>query len=109
MHAVIETGGKQYRVAVGDTLKVERLVSPEGQKGVEFPVLLIEKDQEVQFGTPHLKGAKVLAEVVEEKKAKKILAYKYKRRKGYDKQFGHRQILTTVKITEIKAGQDHGS
>ena len=103
MHAVIETGGKQYRVAVGDTLQVERLTAPKGTP-VEFPVLLVEGDQQIQVGRPILEGAKVLADVVSEEKDKKIIVYRYKRRKGYDKKRGHRQVLTTVKITDIKVG-----
>ena len=101
MHAMIETGGKQYRVSVGDAIEVEKLVSPVGEK-VRFSVLLIENDNTVKVGHPVLEGAEVAGEVVLHKKGPKLIAYTYRRRKGSERKVGHRQPLTVVRITDIK-------
>jgi large subunit ribosomal protein L21 len=101
MNAVIETGGKQYRVAVGDKIEVERLASGPGEK-VKFPVLLIENGENVKVGRPTVEGAVVTAEVVAQRKGPKLIAYTYRRRKGSERKVGHRQPLTLVKITDIK-------
>jgi len=100
-YAVIRTGGKQYRVEPGTLLRVERL---DGEVGgtVEFPdVLLRADDESVRVGTPIVEGAIVRATVVEQGRAKKILVYKKKRRKNYRRRRGHRQYITTVRVTEI--------
>ncbi len=101
MHAIIETGSKQYRVTLGDTIFIEKLASAEGEK-VTFPVLLLEGDAEVKVGRPVVDGAVVTGEIIDQKKDKKILAYVYRKRKGSERKIGHRQPLTVVKITDIK-------
>ncbi|HHK67284.1 50S ribosomal protein L21 [Candidatus Acetothermia bacterium] len=101
MYAVIETGGKQYRVEEGMLLKHERLngVKP-GEDIVFDKVLLVVKDEEVRVGTPYLDGVKVKGEIRTEGRDDKILVYKYKSKKGYRRSKGHRQPFMT---TEIKA------
>ena len=99
MYAVIATGGKQYRVQPGETIRVEKLEA-EGQ--VTFDeVLLIADGTEVKVGTPTLPGVKVTGEIVETGRGEKLLIYKYRRRKGYRRKTGHRQPFTAVKITGI--------
>jgi large subunit ribosomal protein L21 len=103
MYAVLETGSKQYRVAAGDTLQVERL-SVEAGKPVTFDrVLMVNNDGKVTVGSPTVASASVVADVVEHIRGEKKLTFKMKRRKGYHKSIGHRQELTVVKIKEIKA------
>ena len=103
MYAVIETGGKQYRVAPGDSLEVERL-SAEAGKTVTFDrVLLVSNDGKTSIGAPVVAKATVVADVVEHLRGEKKIAFKMKRRKGYHKTIGHRQELTVVKITAINA------
>ncbi len=99
MYAVIKTGGKQYKVAEGQTLKVEKLPAEVGEK-VEFPVLMVVKDDQISLGGPFLAG-KVHAEVVSHGRGEKILVIKMRRRKHHRKQMGHRQDFTEVKVTEI--------
>jgi large subunit ribosomal protein L21 len=102
MEAVIATGGKQYRVAPGQVIKVERLGQTKGT-AVEFrDVLLVTQDGQVTVEPKALKSAKVTGEVVEEKKGAKVLVVKFKRRKNYRRKRGHRQILTAVRITKIE-------
>lgn len=102
MYAVILTGSKQYKVAVGDTVEIERLAQ-EPNDEVEFDqVLLVAKDGDVKIGTPYLEGAKVLGKVVEQSRADKIEIIKFRRRKHSMKRQGHRQYITSVKITDIK-------
>ncbi|ASK35085.1 50S ribosomal protein L21 [Alloalcanivorax mobilis] len=102
MYAVIKTGGKQYRVEEGDTLRVEKLEVATGES-VDFDqVLLVADGDNVQVGQPLLAGAKVTAEVVEQGRHKKIKIVKFRRRKHYRKQQGHRQWYTAVKITGIQ-------
>ncbi len=103
MYAVLETGGKQYRVAAGDTLEIERLAADAGQTFTFDRVLLVNKDGQVAVGAPTVSGAKVLADVVEHIRGDKKVIWKMKRRKGYHKKQGHRQELTVVKIKEIAA------
>jgi large subunit ribosomal protein L21 len=103
MYAVIETGGKQYRVTAGDTLEVERLTSEAGQTFTFDRVLLTSNDGKVALGAPTVKDATVTADIVEHKRGPKTIAFKMKRRKGYHRTVGHRQELTVVKINEIKA------
>ncbi len=103
MYAVLETGSKQYRVATGDTLEIERLAVEAGQPVTFDRVLLVNHDGKVSVGTPTIGGASVVADVVEHKRGEKKLTFKMKRRKGYHKTIGHRQELTVVKIKEIKA------
>lgn len=102
MYAVMLTGSKQYKVQIGDTIEIEKLTQEPGDK-VEFEqVLLIAKGGDVKVGTPYLEGAKVLAEVVQQSRAKKIEIIKFRRRKHSMKKMGHRQYITSVKITGIK-------
>ncbi len=102
MYAVLETGSKQYRVAAGDTLEIERLAVEAGKPFTFDRVLLVNNDGKLSVGTPTVSGASVLADVVAHKRGEKKLTFKMKRRKGYHKTIGHRQELTVVKITEIK-------
>ena len=101
MYAVLETGSKQYRVAAGDTLEIERLESAAGQTVLFERVLLVNNEGKVSVGAPTVPGAVVAADVVAHKRGEKKLTFKMKRRKGYHKSIGHRQELTVVKITSI--------
>ena len=105
MSAVIATGGKQYRVQPGETIKIEKLDGVADQGAVEFDqVLLVADGGDVKVGAPTLAGAKVTGEVVVSVgKGEKLLIYKYRRRKGYRRKNGHRQLFTAVKITNITA------
>jgi large subunit ribosomal protein L21 len=102
-YAVIHTGGKQYRVAEGDVLDVEKLDLEAGTETQFSEILLVAGDQGVTVGAPYVSGASVTAEVVDQTKAPKVIAFKYKRRKGYHRTVGHRRQLTKLKITAIKA------
>lgn len=102
MYAIIETGGKQYRVSEGDVIKVEKL-NTEGDSVTFDKVAMIADGENTSFGTPFLSAAKVTADVVETAKGKKILVFKMKPRKGFRKLRGHRQQYTQVKITNISA------
>jgi large subunit ribosomal protein L21 len=102
MYAVIETGGKQYRVTAGDTLEVERLPIEAGQTATFDRVLLVNNDGKLAVGAPVVANAAVVADVVEHKRGEKKLTFKMRRREGYHKTIGHRQELTVVKIKEIK-------
>lgn len=103
MYAVIKTGGKQYKVTEGMSLKVEKLEGDVGAKLSLEGVLLVGGDGAPQIGTPLVSGASVAAEIVRQAKDKKVLVYKKKRRKGYEKKYGHRQQYTELKITKINA------
>lgn len=104
MYAVIKTGGKQYRVAKGQTLKVEQL-SVEPGEAIDFEqVLMIADGDAITVGTPFIEGGKVSAEVKTHGRGEKIDVIKFKRRKQYKKQMGHRQNYTEVKVTGISAG-----
>ena len=102
MYAVLETGGKQYRVAAGDTLEIERVTAEAGEAFTFDRVLLVNNDGIVTIGAPTVAAASVVADVVEHKRGPKLIAFKMKRRKGYHRTVGHRQELTVVKIKEIK-------
>jgi large subunit ribosomal protein L21 len=104
MYAVIETGGKQYKVTEGMLLKVEKLDVPEGESLEINKVLLINKDGNLIVGTPYLENASVKATVIETKKDKKILVFKKKPRKGFKRLRGHRQYYTKLKIETINYG-----
>src|SRR5262249_39684727 len=102
MEAVIRTGGKQYRVAPGQVITVERLGQSKGSP-VEFDrVLLVNQDGQVTVDPKALSSARVTGEVVSEKKGAKVLVVKFKRRKNYRRHRGHRQILSAVRITKIE-------
>jgi large subunit ribosomal protein L21 len=101
MYAVIKTGGKQYRVAQDDVLTVERLAG-DAEQTIEFSdVLMVGEGDNVRVGSPTVAGAKVVAQVVEQTRGPKLIAFKKRRRKSSRRKRGHRQDLTKVKITEI--------
>ncbi|KRQ88153.1 50S ribosomal protein L21 [Caloramator mitchellensis] len=103
MYALIMTGGKQYRVSEGDVVFVEKLFA-DVDSTVEFnEVLAVSKDGKLVVGAPYVEGAKVTAKVVKHGKAKKIIVFKYKRKKDYRRKQGHRQPYTQVKIEKIEA------
>ena len=102
MYAVLETGSKQYRVAAGDRLEVERLSVEAGQPVTFDRVLLVSNDGKITIGSPTVANAAVTADVVEHIRGEKKIAFKMKRRKGYHRTVGHRQELTVLKIKEIK-------
>jgi len=103
-YAIIRTGGRQFRVAEGDTLDVDLLDVEPGKTATFGDVLLFAKGKDVTHGNPLISGAKVTAEVLEQRKDKKVIAFKYRRRKGYHRTVGHRRKLTRVKIKSINLG-----
>jgi len=108
-YAIIRTGGRQFRVAEGDTLDVDLLDVEPGKTATFGEVLLFADGKDVTRGNPLVSGAKVTAEVVEQRKDKKIVAFKYKRRKGYHRTVGHRRKLTRIKIKSINVGAKKAS
>lgn len=103
MYAIVRTGGKQYKVSEGDVVKVEYL---EGEPGAEVTIddiLMVGKEDDTVIGTPKVDNAKVIGEIVEQGKNKKILVSTYKKRKGFEKRKGHRQMFTRLKIKQIVA------
>ena len=100
-YAIIKTGGRQYRVAEGDTIDVDLLDAEVGKTTTFGDVLLHADGDRLTHGNPLISGAKVTAEVVEQRKDKKVVAFKFKRRKGYHRTVGHRRKLTRVKIKSI--------
>ena len=102
MYAVLKTGGKQYRVSQGDRIRVEKLDGDIGTS-LEFDDVLMIGGDKVVVGTPNVEGAKVTAEITGQDKAKKVIVFKMKRRKGYRRKQGHRQPYTDLKITGINA------
>ena len=102
MYAVLETGGKQYRVAPGETLEVDRLEAEPGKPVTLDRVLLVSGEGNLSIGAPTVANASVVADVVEHFRGDKKIAFKMKRRKGYHKTIGHRQEMTRIKISEIK-------
>ncbi len=103
MYAIIRTGGKQYQVAAGDQLRVEKLAGEVGDTVEIDDVLLVADGDDVKIGQPVVDGAKVTAQIVEQGKDKKIIVFKKKRRKGYKVKKGHRQPYTALAIKEISA------
>jgi large subunit ribosomal protein L21 len=99
-YAIIQTGGKQYRVAEGDLIDVEKL-DLEAGADTTLDVLLFADGDNVQLGSPLVSGAAVTAEVVDQHKGEKVIAFKFKRRKGYHRTVGHRRQLTKLKIKSI--------
>lgn len=104
MYAVISTGGKQYRVAEGQTVRVEKVPGDVGTPVSFDRVLMLSDGQVVKVGQPIVQGASVSGRIVEQGKAKKIIVFKFKRRKRYRKKRGHRQHFTALKIDKILAG-----
>jgi large subunit ribosomal protein L21 len=103
MYAIIETGGKQYNVKVGQTISVEKLDNNPGDKYTFDKVLLISGDGELKAGKPYVSGATVSASVLAQGKEKKVVVYKYKAKKGFHKKKGHRQPFTSLRIEAINA------
>ena len=101
MYAIIRTGGKQYQVAAGDTLKVERVQGEVGDTIEINDVLLVADGDNVTVGQPVIEGARVTAKITEQGRAKKILVFKKKKRKGYQVKNGHRQQYTALTIEEV--------
>jgi large subunit ribosomal protein L21 len=103
-YAIIKTGGRQYRVAEGDTIDVDLLDFDAGNAATFGEVLMFADGDKLTYGDPLISGAKVTGEVVEQRKDKKVIAFKFKRRKGYHRTVGHRRKLTRVKIKSISVG-----
>jgi len=108
MLAVVEINKKQYLVEKGDTLQVQRL-KDQKDKATFDKVLLLADAKKIKIGTPYVDKAKVEAQIMEEKKGKKVIVYKYKRRKKYRIKRGHRQIYTAIKITRIATSPSQSS
>lgn len=102
MYAIIESCGKQYKVAEGDVVFFEKLDAEEGKKVSFDKVVLVSDDKNIEVGAPYVKGVKVEGKVLANGKAKKIIVYKYKAKKNYRRTQGHRQPYTKVEITSIK-------
>ena len=100
-YAIIKTGGRQFRIAEGDTIDVDLLDVDPGKTATFGEVLMFSDGKDVMHGSPLISGAKVTAEVLQQHKDKKVIAFKYKRRKGYHRTVGHRRKLTRVKIKSI--------
>lgn len=104
MYAIIENGGKQYKAEKGRWLEVELLKKEEGST-VEFPVLMVVDGDKTHVGQPHVESAKVTGKVIQEEvKAKKVISFKFRAKKGYQRKVGHRQRYTRVMIEEISIG-----
>jgi large subunit ribosomal protein L21 len=103
MYAVIKTGGKQYKVAPGDMLKIEKLAAKQGDMIELNEVCMVVDGEKVNVGKPMVANARVTAEVLGDVRGEKLLIFKHRRRKGFRKTTGHRQDFTTIKVKEIKA------
>ena len=103
MYAVIQTGGKQYRVEPGQTLSVEKLPGENGDSVQFEDVLLVSDEDKLEIGRPMVKGASVNAEIVEQGKDQKVIVFKLQRRSNYRRRYGHRQLYTSIKINEVVA------
>ncbi|MBI5968498.1 MAG: 50S ribosomal protein L21 [Deltaproteobacteria bacterium] len=101
MYAVIRTGGKQYKITQGDTVRVEKVLGQVGDKVELNDVLLYAEGEKVLLGKPLLSNVKIVGEILRQGRAKKVVVFKMKRRKGYSKKQGHRQSFTTLRIKEI--------
>ncbi len=103
MYAIIETGGKQYRVEEGQVINIEKLEAQVGDEVIFDKVLAVNTGDDLKVGTPLVKGAKATAKVLRQDKHKKIIVFKYKAKKNYRKKTGHRQSYTQVKVERIEA------
>lgn len=101
MFAVLKTGGKEYRVAKGDVIRVEKLAGNVGDQVTLKDVLMVSGEGQIHLGTPNLSNAAITGEIVREVKGKKVLTYKMKKRKNYRRMKGHRQTYTYLKVNEI--------
>jgi large subunit ribosomal protein L21 len=104
MYAVIQTGGKQYRVSQGDLITIEKLEGVAGDRIEIDSVLMIGEGDQVTIGQPRLEQARVMGTIVRQERAPKVIIYKHKRRKGYQKKQGHRQWQTLLRVSEIITG-----
>ncbi|MDR9755482.1 MAG: 50S ribosomal protein L21 [Thermacetogeniaceae bacterium] len=104
MFAIVETGGKQYKVSKGTVLRVEKLDAAVGDEVVFDRVLAVDMDGDFKVGKPYLPGVQVKAKVLDQGKSKKILVFKYKPKKNYRRRKGHRQLFTEVIVEEISLG-----
>lgn len=102
MYAVIRTGGKQYRVAQGDKVRVEKLIGNVGET-ITFDQILLVGGDAIKVGAPTVAGAKVEAKIIAQDRAKKVIVFKFRRRKNYRRKAGHRQPFTALEITGITA------
>jgi large subunit ribosomal protein L21 len=104
MYAVIQTGGKQYRVSQGDLIAIEKLEGATGDRIEIDSVLMIGEGNQVTVGRPRLEQARVVGTIVRQERGPKVVIYKHKRRKGYQKKQGHRQWQTLLRVSEITTG-----
>ena len=104
MYAVIQTGGKQYRVSPGDLITIEKLEGTAGDRVEIASVLMVGEGSQVTVGRPRIGQARVVGTIVRQERGPKILVYKHKRRKGYQKRQGHRQWQTLLRVSEIVTG-----
>ncbi|RKX64740.1 MAG: 50S ribosomal protein L21 [Thermodesulfobacteriota bacterium] len=102
MYAIVETGGKQYRVEPGDIITVERLPGSKDDEVLFDKVLFVSDKEKIELGHPFIKDAKVKGKILNQGRSKKVVVFKFRRRKRYHKKRGHRQYLTTVKIENIE-------
>ena len=102
MYAVFQTGGKQYKASEGDVVRVERLDGKVGEEVLIDRVLMAAGDEGVKVGTPQLDGVQIIGRIVEQDRARKIIVFKHKRRKGYRRKMGHRQAYTALRIHRIE-------
>ena len=105
MYAIVETGGKQYRVSEGDIINVERIKAEAGEEVAFDKVLVLGEGGEVLIGTPYVEAAQVFGKVVEHGKGEKVIIFKYKSKKDYRKKQGHRQPYTMIEITGVGKGK----
>ncbi len=101
MYAVFETGGKQHKVTQGEIIRVEKLDADPGSEIVFAHVMMVKTDDNTMIGRPYVENASVKAEVIEQGKDKKVIVFKYKRKKNYQRKKGHRQRYTAIRITDI--------
>lgn len=101
MYAVIKTGGKQYKVSPGDVIHVEKLTGKIGDSVSLSEILLLSKDEEIKIGQSLVTGAKVNCKILDQTRADKIIVFKKKRRKGYQKKYGHKQPYTVLKVEDF--------
>ena len=104
MYAVVRTGGKQYRVSEGDDIRIEKIPGTVGEEVTFEDVLMIGGTDEVQIGKPVLSGATVAGRILEQDRHRKVIVFKFKRRKGYHRKIGHRQKMLEVLVRSIETG-----
>lgn len=102
MFAIAEVASRQYKLSIGDTVEIPHL--PNKKEIALDKILLTVSGQEVNIGTPYLKGAKVICDIIDDAKSRKRIAFKFKKKKGYHRKIGHRALLTRIRVKEIKTG-----